>query len=151
MERENVPDLDLSFHGLTNGDLDTVFQTGNLFFGVDEAPLRDIIAGLEKTYCGKVGAEIMHITNFAEKQWLQQRLESVRSNPEYDIDARKRLLERLTAAEGLERHLDSKYPGTKRFGLEGGESFIPLLDALIRRAGTHGPKKLCWVWLTVVV
>ncbi len=142
MEREQVPDLDLGFHGLTNADLDTVFQTGNLFIGKEEAPLRDIIAALEKTYCGHVGPEIMHITNLAEKQWLQQRLESVRSNPEFSKEQRLAVLERLTAAEGLERHLDSKYPGTKRFGLEGGESFIPLVDALVKRAGTYGAKEI---------
>ena len=142
MERQEVPDLDLGFHGLTQGDLDTVFQTGNTFLGKDELTLREIVSSLEQTYCGSVGPEIMHITNFAEKQWLQQRLESVRSKPNYSKEDRLRLLERLTAAEGLERHLDSKYPGTKRFGLEGGESFIPLLDAAIRRAGEYGAKEI---------
>ena len=142
MEREQVPDLDLGFHGLTPADLDTVFQTGNTFFGKEEAPLREIIESLEQTYCGSIGPEIMHITNFAEKQWLQQRLESARSNPVIEPEFRKRILERLTAAEGMERHLDSKYPGTKRFGLEGGESFIPMMDGLIRRAGTHGAKEI---------
>ena len=142
MEREQVPDLDLSFHGLTQADLDTVFQTGNLFIGKDEAKLSEIIEALETTYCGHVGPEIMHITNFAEKQWLQQRLESVRSNPEYGKDQRLNVLDRVTAAEGLERHLDSKYPGTKRFGLEGAESLIPLLDGLVQRAGYYGAKEI---------
>ncbi|WP_020209262.1 2-oxoglutarate dehydrogenase E1 component [Gilvimarinus chinensis] len=142
MEREHVPDLDLAYHGLTSADLDTVFQTGHLFIGREEAPLKDIVAALEQTYCGHVGPEIMHITNLAEKQWLQQRLESVRSNPTFTPEQRLAVLERLTAAEGLERHLDSKYPGTKRFGLEGGESFIPLVDALVKRAGTYGAKEI---------
>ncbi|MDO3388786.1 2-oxoglutarate dehydrogenase E1 component [Gilvimarinus sp. SDUM040013] len=142
MEREQVPDLDLAFHGLTSADLDTVFQTGPLFIGREEAPLKDIVAALEQTYCGHVGPEIMHITNLAEKQWLQQRLESVRSKPTYSPEQRLAVLERLTAAEGLERHLDSKYPGTKRFGLEGGESFIPLVDALVKRAGGYGAKEI---------
>lgn len=142
MERERVPDLDLGFHGLTQADLDTVFHTGNLFIGREEAPLRDIIEALEKTYCGSLGPEIMHITNLAEKQWLQQRLESVRSNPDYNDEQRLKVLERLTAAEGLERHLDAKYPGTKRFGLEGGESFIPLVDSIINRAGGYGAKEI---------
>ncbi|GAB1268380.1 2-oxoglutarate dehydrogenase E1 component [Aurantivibrio infirmus] len=142
MERETVPDLDLSFHGLTPADLDTVFQTGNLFIGKDEATLSEIINSLESTYCGSVGPEIMHITNFAEKQWLQQRLESVRSKPNYGVDIRNNLLKRLSAAEGMEKHLDSKYPGTKRFGLEGGESLIPLMDALINRAGYYGAKEI---------
>src|SRR5690606_9440223 len=142
MQRENVPDLEMSFHGLTNADLDTTFQTGPLFIGKEEASLREIIEALEKTYCGHVGAEIMHITDLAEKEWLQQRLESVRSNPEFSNEQRLAVLERLTAAEGLERHLDSKYPGTKRFGLEGGESFIHLVDALVKRAGTYGCKEI---------
>jgi 2-oxoglutarate dehydrogenase E1 component len=142
MTREAVPDLELSFHGLTPADLDTVFNTGNLFIGKEEAKLRDIIDALERTYCGHVGPEIMHITPLAEKQWLQQRLESVRSNPDFTKEQRLAVLERLTAAEGLERHLDSKYPGTKRFGLEGGESAIPLLDSLIKRAGNYGAKEV---------
>jgi len=142
MQRQQVPDLELSFHGLTSADLDTVFQAGTLFIGREEAPLRDIIEALEQTYCGHIGPEIMHITNLAEKQWLQQRLESVRSNPSFTNEQRLAVLERLTAAEGLERHLDSKYPGTKRFGLEGGESFIPLVDALVKRAGDYGVKEI---------
>ena len=142
MQRDPVADLELGFHGLTNADLDTVFNTGSLFIGKEQATLREIIEALEKTYCGHIGAEIMHITPLAEKQWLQQRLESVRSNPEFSKEQRLALLERLTAAEGLERHLDSKYPGTKRFGLEGGESFIPLVDALVKRAGTYGAKEI---------
>ncbi|TQV78860.1 2-oxoglutarate dehydrogenase E1 component [Exilibacterium tricleocarpae] len=142
MQRQRVPDLELGFHGLTPADLDTVFQTGNLFIGTDEAPLRDIIDALEQTYCGSFGPEIMHITTFAEKQWLQQRIESVRSNPVYSDEVRKGVLERVTAAEGMERHLDSKYPGTKRFGLEGAESLIPLLDGAIKRAGQYGAKEI---------
>ncbi|WP_341938480.1 2-oxoglutarate dehydrogenase E1 component [Marinimicrobium sp. C2-29] len=142
MDRERVPDLELGFHGLTEADLDTVFNTGNLFIGKEEAPLRDIVDALEQTYCGHVGPEIMHITNLAEKQWLQQRLESVRSKPDFSNEQRLAVLDRLTAAEGLERHLDSKYPGTKRFGLEGGESFIPLVDAIVNRAGGYGAKEI---------
>ena len=142
MQREQVPDLDLAFHGLTGADLDTVFQTGPLFIGREEASLREIVEALEQTYCGHLGPEIMHITNLSEKQWLQQRLESVRSKPKFTNEQRLAVLERLTAAEGLERHLDSKYPGTKRFGLEGGEAFIPLVDALVKRAGDYGVKEI---------
>jgi len=142
MDRERVPDLELGFHGLTEADLDTVFNTGNVFIGREEAPLRDIVDALEQTYCGHIGPEIMHITNLAEKQWLQQRLESVRSKPEFSKEQRMAVMDRLIAAEGLERHLDSKYPGTKRFGLEGGESFIPLVDAVVKRAGGYGAKEI---------
>lgn len=135
---KSAPDLDLGFHGLTNADLDDIYQTGDLGFGYHEAPLKDIISDLQKTYCGNLGAEVMHISNFEERRWLLQRLESSRSQPSFDDRRRLSILKRLTAAEGLERHLDSKYPGTKRFGLEGGESFIPLMDAIIRRTGEDG-------------
>lgn len=141
-KREAAPDLDLSFHGLTAADLDTTFQCGTLFFGKQEATLREIISGLEETYSRHVGVEFMHITDLAEKQWLQQRFESVRSKPHYDAEMRKNVLQRLSAAEGLERHLDSKYPGTKRFGLEGGESMIPMIDGMIERAGEYGAKEI---------
>ncbi|MCD8521029.1 MAG: 2-oxoglutarate dehydrogenase E1 component [Saccharospirillaceae bacterium] len=142
MERQKVPDLDLSFHGLSRADLDTVFKTGSLFIGQDEASLSDILAALETTYCGSVGAEYMHIVNTAEQRWFQQRLESVRAHPRFGSEVKLHLLERLTAAEGLEKYLGSRYPGVKRFGLEGGESLIPLMDELIQRSGTYGAKEI---------
>ena len=142
MEREEVPDLELAHHGLSTADLDTVFQTGNLFIGKPEATLREIVDCLKGTYCSTVGAEYMHIVNTAEKRWLQQRMETVRSHPQYSADIKKHLLERLTAAEGLEKYLGNKYPGTKSFGLEGGESMIPLVDELIQRAGSYGVKEV---------
>ena len=142
MPRQDVPDLQLSFHGLTEADLDTTFQCGMLYFGRQEAPLREVLDDLRATYCSSIGAEIMHITSLAERQWLQQRLESVRSRPAFESERRIATLERLSAAEGLEKHLDSKYPGTKRFGLEGGESLIPMLDAMISRAGEYGAKEM---------
>lgn len=142
MNRADVPDLHLHFHGLTEADLDTTFQTTPLYMGKSEATLREIVETLEQTYCGHLGPEFMHITSFSEKQWLAQRFESVRSKPTYGDEARVDVLNRLTAAEGLEKHLDSKYPGTKRFGLEGGESLIPLLDCLVRRSGEYGCKEI---------
>ncbi|MBB3229306.1 2-oxoglutarate dehydrogenase E1 component [Halomonas stenophila] len=137
-----VPDLDLSFHQLSKADLDTEFQTGSFFLGVDKAPLKEIVEALEQTYCRSIGCEIMHIVDTEEKRWLQQRFESVRSAPKFSDEVRKHVLERLTAAEGLESYLASKYPGTKRFGLEGGESFIPMMDELIQRAGGYGTKEV---------
>ncbi len=142
MERQKVPDLDLAFHGLSRADLDVVFQTGSLFIGQEEAPLKDIISALETTYCGTVGAEYIHIVNTAEQRWFQQRLESVRAHPKYGSEVKLHLLERLTAAEGLEKYLGSRYPGVKRFGLEGGESLIPMMDELIQRSGTYGAKEI---------
>ncbi|MEP4525667.1 MAG: 2-oxoglutarate dehydrogenase E1 component, partial [Alloalcanivorax venustensis] len=142
MEREAVSDLELAHHGLSKADMDTVFQTGNLFIGKPEATLREIMDCLQGTYCSTVGCEYMHIVNTAEKRWLQQRLEGVRSHPQYGADIKSHILERLTAAEGLEKYLGSRYPGTKRFGLEGGESMIPLMDEMIQRVGSYGAKEM---------
>ena len=142
MEREQVPDLELRFHELSDADMDSIFQTGSLFIGKEEASLSEIVEALESTYCRNVGAEYMHIVDTAEKRWFQQRIESVRAKPEYSDEAKKHLLERLTAAEGLEKYLGSKYPGVKRFGLEGGETLIPLMDELIQRSGTYGAKEI---------
>lgn len=133
-----VPRLELEYHKLSAADLDTSFQTGDLFFGQSEAPLKDIVDVLESTYCGSIGAEYMHISDEAEQMWVQQRLESARSRPSFSNGVKRRILDRLIAAEGLEKYLGTKYPGTKRFGLEGGESFIPCLAELIHRAGSSG-------------
>ncbi|SDK79394.1 2-oxoglutarate dehydrogenase E1 component [Modicisalibacter muralis] len=137
-----IPDLDLSFHQLSKADMDTEFQTGSFFLGKDKAPLKEIVDALEQTYCRSIGCEFMHIVDTEEKRWLQQRFESVRSKPKFSDEVRKHVLERLTAAEGLESYLASKYPGTKRFGLEGGETFIPMMDEIIQRVGGYGSKEV---------
>ncbi len=142
MKREKVPDLELGFYDLSAADLDTVFQIGKQDFSMPEGKLRDIIDALERTYCGSVGAEYMHIVDTEERLWLQNRLEVVKGKPEFPMEVKKHLLERLTAAEGLEKYLQSRYPGTKRFGLEGGESLVPCVDELIQRAGSHGAKEV---------
>ncbi len=142
MQREAVPDLDLSYHGLSEADLDIEFHTGTLAFGSGMLPLREIIDGLKSTYCSSIGAEYMHVVDTQVKSWFQARLESVKGKPDYGFETRYHLLERLTAAEGLEKYLGSRFPGTKRFGLEGGESLIPLVDELIQRAGGYGAKEI---------
>ncbi|MBI3897521.1 MAG: 2-oxoglutarate dehydrogenase E1 component [Gammaproteobacteria bacterium] len=139
--RPEAPDLELHFHGLTPYDFDTMFDTGSLV-GPRTATLREILDLLKRTYCGTIGAEYMHITDTAEKRWLQSCLESVHGVPNYPADVKRNLLERLTAAEGLERYLAIKYVGVKRFGLEGGESMIPMLDELIQRSGSYGMKEV---------
>lgn len=140
-DKPPVPILDLEYHRLSAADLDTPFQTGTLFFGDHVAPLREIIHALEQTYCDSVGAEYMHIEDQAEQLWVQQRMESARSNPSYSDGVKRRILDRLVAAEGLEKYLHTKYPGTKRFGLEGSESFIPCMAELIHRAGKAGVRE----------
>jgi 2-oxoglutarate dehydrogenase E1 component len=141
-EREHVPDLELSFHQLSTADFDTVFQTGSLHIGKADATLGDIYSAIERTYCNSIGAEFMHIVDTEQRHWIMQRMESVRSAPEYGRDVRLGLLRSLTHAEGLEKSLGSKYPGTKRFGLEGGESLIPMLTEMVQRGGSYGAQEI---------
>ena len=135
-------DLTIHHYGLTDADLDTTFHTGDLNFGKEQATLREIQQSLEETYCGNIGAEFTHIVDSEQRRWFQQRLESVRSRPGFSPEVKTHILERLTAAEGLERYLGTRYPGTKRFGLEGGESLIPLMDEIIQRSGSYGAKEI---------
>ncbi|MGB5538001.1 MAG: 2-oxoglutarate dehydrogenase E1 component, partial [Thiogranum sp.] len=136
-----LPELDLQHHGLSDADLDTVFDTGSLAV-TERAPLREILQHLRAIYCGSTGSEYMHITETAEKRWIQQRLEHVGGQAAFSRQAKRRILWRLTAAEGLERYLHTRYVGQKRFSLEGGDSLIALLDELIQRGGTHGVKEV---------
>ena len=140
--RDPVPDLDLAFHQLSAADLDTVFQTGSMYIGKADATLGEIVEALERTYCHTIGAEFMHIVDTEQRHWIMQRMESVRSAPNFSADIRKQLLRRLIKAEGLEKSLGSKYPGTKRFGLEGSESLIPMLSEMVQRSGSYGAKEI---------
>ncbi|WP_216934067.1 MULTISPECIES: 2-oxoglutarate dehydrogenase E1 component [unclassified Acinetobacter] len=141
-KREVVPDLELAAHGLTQSDLDTVFNTGNLAIGKEEATLAEMVQSMEATYCGSIGAEYMHIVDTKEKRWIQQRLESTRGQYGFNAEQKKHILERLTAAEGLEKYLGNKFVGAKRFGVEGGEAFIPMVNEIIQRAGSVGCKEV---------
>ena len=138
-QRPEAPDLDLPFHGLSQADLDQEFAAST-FFGADRFKLRDLLARLRATYCGSIGAEYMHISDAQQRRWMQQRLEGAAGKYGLAPAERKRLLERLTAAEGLERYLHTKYVGQKRFSLEGGESLVALMDVLVRRGGSAGVK-----------
>jgi len=137
----DVPELDPAFHHLTEADMDTVFNTGSLF-AAENLPLRDIVRIVRDTYCGTLAAEYMYITDTNQKRWIQQRVEGAQGQFQHSAELRHRALERITAAEGLERYLHSKYVGQKRFSLEGGESLVPLLDELIQRAGAQGVKEI---------
>ena len=137
----DVPELDPAFHGLTANDLDTNFNTGSLV-GPEHAPLRTILQILQQTYCNTIGAEYMFITDLKQKRWIQSRLESTCAQPSYGNEYKKHILERLTAAEGLEKYLHTRYVGQKRFSGEGNESLIPLLDQLIQHAGLMGVQEI---------
>ncbi|MDP2742117.1 MAG: 2-oxoglutarate dehydrogenase E1 component, partial [Hydrogenophaga sp.] len=141
-EREHIPELDPSFYGFADADFETVFNTSNTFFGKEVMSLRDLLNALRETYCGSIGAEYMYITDQNQKRWWQEKLESSRSKPSFDVEHKKHILDRLTAAEGLERFLHTKYVGQKRFSLEGGESFIASMDELIRSGGVAGVQEI---------
>ena len=141
-ERENIPELDPSFYGFSDADQEAIFDTSNTFFGKDRMSLRELLNALRETYCGSIGAEFNFITNQDHKRWWQQKLESIRSKPNFNADKKKHILEQLTAAEGLERFLHTKYVGQKRFSLEGGESFIASMDELIKQAGLKGIQEI---------
>jgi len=135
----NPPDLGLAFHHLSDADLNDEFSTGGVG-GQPRMKLRDLLARLKATYTGSIGAEFMYIAEVDQRQWLYQRLENAGGNYNLDADTQRRTLERLTAAEGLERYLHTKYVGQKRFSLEGGDSLIPMMDTVIRGAGKDGVK-----------
>ncbi|MDR7092470.1 2-oxoglutarate dehydrogenase E1 component [Hydrogenophaga laconesensis] len=141
-ERDHIPELELSFYGFTDADLETVFNTSNTFFGRETMSLRDLLNALRETYCGTIGAEYMYITDQAQKRWWQERLEGSRTKPAFNAEKKKHILDRLTAAEGLERFLHTKYVGQKRFSLEGGESFIAAMDEVISQAGQIGIQEI---------
>ncbi|MCC6534521.1 MAG: 2-oxoglutarate dehydrogenase E1 component [Burkholderiales bacterium] len=140
-EKPHIPELDPAFYGLGEADMGTVFNAGTLV-GLSEAPLRDILAMLRETYCGTIGVEYMYMTDIPQKRWIQQRIEGVRSRPSYGAEEKRHVLERLTAAETLERYLHARYVGQTRFSLEGGDTLIPQLDHLLQRSGAAGVQEV---------
>ena len=141
-DREAIPELDPAFYGFKDADQETVFNISNTFFGKETMSLRELLNALRETYCGTIGAEYMYTSDQNQKRWWQQKLESIRSKPSFDSEKKKHILDRLTAAEGLERFLHTKYVGQKRFSLEGGESFIAAMDELIQSAGAKGVQEI---------
>ena len=144
LSERHVPGvLKLDYLGLTEADMDTEFVTGGLAgTGDRRMKLRDILGLLKKIYCGKVGAEFAHVSRARERLWLRKKFELGMVSDGLLEDERKWLLEQLTAAEGIERYLHTRFVGQKRFSLEGGESLIPMLDDLIQQGGKAGIKEL---------
>lgn len=140
-ERETLPELTPEYYGLGPVDLDQEFDTGTLI-GPKRAKLADTIARLKRIYCSSVGVEYMYLSQVPRKRWIQERMEGVDGYFHHDPETRKFLLGRLTDAETLEKFLHTRYPGQKRFSLEGSESLIPLLDTVISRAALHGGREI---------
>lgn len=136
-KREPHPELDPATYGFGPDDLDRPIFL-NYSLGLETATLRQILDILHKTYCGTIGVEFMHIQDPEEKAWIQERIEGGRNHTDFTVNGKRAILERLTAAEGFEKFLQLKYTGTKRFGLEGGESMIPALEQILKRGGQLG-------------
>ena len=137
----DAPDLTLGFHRLSDADLGSEFSTGGVG-GRERMKLADLLATLKATYTGPIGAEFMHIADAEQRRFMYERLEAAAGRFGRSADDKNRILERLTAAEGLERYLGTKYVGQKRFSLEGGDSLIHLMDTLIRHSGAAGVKEM---------
>ncbi|MEQ3640668.1 MAG: 2-oxoglutarate dehydrogenase E1 component [Alteromonas sp.] len=141
-KQARVRDLELSHHNLSEEDFDSVYNVGSYAIGKESLPLGELVKSLNRTYCGSIGAEYMHITDTDQKRWLQQKFESVQAKPEISRDEKLSILKGLTAADGMEKYLGAKFPGAKRFSLEGGDALVPMLKGLITKAGAAGTKEV---------
>jgi len=141
LPRQPAPELEPAYYDLTEADLDREVNAGS-YVGLDRTSLRNLLQALRETYCGNIGFEFMFISERAQRLWIQERIEPVRATPKLSPEQQRRLLQKLTEAETLERYLHTKYVGQKRFSLEGGESLIPAIDELIQRAGSLGVQEI---------
>jgi 2-oxoglutarate dehydrogenase E1 component len=142
-ERHVPAVLKLDYLGLDEADMDTEFFAGGLAgSGSRRMTLREILALLKRIYCGKIGAEFAHLSRARERLWLRERFEATAADLQLSGAERRAILESLNRAEGIERYLNTKYVGQKRFSLEGGEGLIPMLDDLIQRAGEQAVSEI---------
>lgn len=135
-----IPALELSQYGLSDADLSTEFNINA--FGKKRASLSTILSDLKNVYCHKLGIEYIYMTDPEQIAWIQKHIEPSCGKPQFDKKEKCRILKMLTAAEGLERYLGTRFVGQKRFSLEGGDSFIPMMDELVQRSGKHGIKEV---------
>ena len=134
---EEQADLNPAYYGFTPADLDRPIYIGG-FLGLETASVNEIVALCRELYSRKIGFEYMHISSIAEREWLQDKIESPENRPVFSVDDKKTILESLTKAEGLEKFIAKKHPGTKRFGVDGGESLIPAIEEIIRHGASMG-------------
>ncbi len=140
-EKGQHPELDPSYYGFTKNDYDRPIFI-NHALGMEQATLREILRALKETYCRTIGVEYTHLADPAERAWLQHRIEGIRNRSDFSEAGKKEVLSRLTAAEVFESFLHKKYPGTKRFGIDGGEALIPAIEQIIKRGGQLGVKEI---------
>ena len=142
--KRHCDDLDLSLYDLDESNLSDVFDTDTLKIGKDSATLSEIIQALEAIYCNTLGIEYNYISSLEERTWFQNRLEPNLGKLHFEPDEQKYILKRLSSAEGLAKFLSARYPGMKRFGIDGAESLIPLVDSLIQNCGIFGAEQICF-------
>ncbi len=135
------PELDPRSYGFGEADLDRSVFIDHVL-GLESATVREIVRVLKDTYCNTIGVEFMHISEVEEKAWIQRRIESARNHTDFTIRGKRAIYERLVEAEGFENFLNVKYPGTKRFGLDGGESMIPAVEQILKRGSQVGVEEV---------
>jgi 2-oxoglutarate dehydrogenase E1 component len=140
-KQEENSELDYRSYGFTDADLDRHIFIDNVL-GMENPTLREILHAVQSTYCGTIGVEFMHIQEPDQKQWIQERVESAHNSTEFTPRGKQAILERLTEAEGFENFINTKYPGTKRFGLDGGESLMPALEQILKRGSQLGVEEV---------
>ncbi|WP_439257875.1 2-oxoglutarate dehydrogenase E1 component [Lonepinella sp. BR2271] len=141
-EKPDVPTLDYRYYNLTEADLDEVFDLSGHIFHKEKISLRELGETLKKTYCGRIGLEFMHVNDLDARIWLQQQIENWVNAPHFSQTEQEKLLAELTAAEGLERYIGAKFPGAKRFSLEGSDAFVPLIKEIIRHGAKQGTEEM---------
>jgi 2-oxoglutarate dehydrogenase E1 component len=139
--RKDHEELDPASYGFTEADWDRKIFIDHVL-GLEFATIRQMLAILKRTYCSTIGYEFMHISNPAEKAWIQERIEGPDKEIAFTREGKRAILNKLVEAEGFEKFLDVKYTGTKRFGLDGGESLIPALEQIIKRGGNLGVREI---------
>ncbi|MDB2534715.1 2-oxoglutarate dehydrogenase E1 component [Gammaproteobacteria bacterium] len=144
MDRNPIEDLKIEFHGLSEDDLDTEFYTDTFNSGSKKSSLKNILDDLRRIYCGNIGIEYNYIMDSNERRWFQKKFESKIESYSFSKDEKLHIYERLNSAEGLAKYLAAKYPGMKRFGIDGSESLVPLVDAVIQNCGSLGANQICF-------
>src|SRR6185436_18944587 len=139
--RKDDEELDPRSYGFTEADYDRKIFLDKVL-GLEFGTLREIVAICQRTYCQTLGVEFMHISNADQKGWIQERIEGADKEITFTREGKRAILNKLVEAEGFEKFCDTKFTGTKRFGLDGGEALIPALEQIIKRGGNEGVKEI---------
>ena len=142
LEPEEIhPELDPASYGFGEDDWDRPIFIDNVL-GLETATLQEIIERLRRTYCGTIGVEFMHIQDPAQKAWIQERIEAIGNQTDFTVKGKQAIYERLVDAEEFERYLHKKWYGTKRFGMDGGETVIPAIEQILKRGSQLGLREV---------